>query len=29
MPQDFGQSLTPKDIQGLVNYLLDSVQGTK
>jgi mono/diheme cytochrome c family protein len=29
MPQDFGSSLTPKDIQGLVNYLLDSVQGTK
>jgi mono/diheme cytochrome c family protein len=29
MPQDFGSSLTPKDIQSLVNYLLDNVQGTK
>ncbi len=29
MPQDFGTTLTPNDLQGLVNYLLDNVQGTK
>ena len=25
MPQDFGQSLTPEDLKGLVKYLLDNV----
>ena len=29
MPQDFGTTLTEKDLQGLVQYLLDNVQGTK
>ena len=29
MPQDFGQTLTQKDLQGLVDYLLQSVNGTK
>jgi mono/diheme cytochrome c family protein len=27
MPQDFGTSLTPQDIQGLVDYLLQNVGG--
>jgi mono/diheme cytochrome c family protein len=25
MPQDFGQTLTPEDLKGLVNYLLDNI----
>ena len=29
MPQDFGTTLTAKDLQGLVQYLLDNVQGAK
>ena len=28
-PVDFGTTLTEKDLQGLVQYLLDNVQGTK
>lgn len=27
MPQDFGQTLTPDDLEGLVQYLLDNVKG--
>ena len=27
MPQDFGQTLTPEDIKGLVQYLLDNLGG--
>jgi mono/diheme cytochrome c family protein len=29
MPQDFGQTLTPKDLQGLIQYLIDNVAGAK
>ncbi len=29
MPQDFGTTLSAKDLQGLVQYLLDNVQGTQ
>ena len=29
MPQDFETTLTSKDLEGLVQYLLDNVQGTK
>ena len=27
MPQDFGTSLTPQDIKGLVDYLMQNVGG--
>ena len=29
MPQDFGTTLSPKDVQGLVDYLLANVKGAK
>lgn len=29
MPQDFEQTLTPEDLSGLVQYLLNSVEGTR